>query len=135
MMNSHFINTFTLALIVMGRAHLAKAEPIIYVANALSENESVIDAASNTVIKSILTGGQPVGVAFHPTLPIAYVNDRAEPQVFVIDTDTHSVLTTIPLSGDHPDAGVEFSHDGTRAYVTNACGSDLLSAIDTATHT
>jgi len=65
-------------------------------------------------------------------VPLAWVTNTTSDTVSVIDTDTNTVIATIPV-GDGP-MGVALTPDGTRAYVTNS-NNDTVSVIDTADKT
>ena len=102
-----------LALIVAGVAfgpHPAAAEPFAYVTNASSNNVSVIDTASNTVIDTVqpLTLGDPIAVAITADGARAYVINFLTDIVSVIDTDPSSLTfnTEVAFIG----GGVVFSH-------------------------
>jgi YVTN family beta-propeller protein len=62
----------------------------------------------------------------------AYVTNVVESTVSVINTDTNTVITSMPV-GDDP-AGLAITPDGTRVYVANQV-DNTVSVIDTATNT
>jgi YVTN family beta-propeller protein len=97
---------------------------------------SVIDTASgslfvNTVIATVplLTGFNDFGggVAVNPAGTRVYVAGQNTNTVSVIDTDSNSVIATVPV-GATPD-GVVVNPAGTRVYVTDGDGN--VSVIDT----
>jgi len=102
------------------------------VPNLNTDNVSVIDTATNTVIDTIPVGNGPWGVAVHPTGTHAYVTNFWEGTVSVIDTTINTVIATVPV-GANP-YGVAVTPSGTRVYVANH-SSDHVSVIDTATNT
>ena len=65
-------------------------------------------------------------------VPMAYVPDVFANLVYVVDTSTDTVVTTIPV-GIAP-SDVAISRDGFRVYVS-AAGSNSISVIDAATNT
>jgi YVTN family beta-propeller protein len=65
---------------------------------------AVIDTATNTVVDSLFLGGEPQAIAFSPTKDVAYVTELISSRVFVIDTNSHTLITTISV-GEFP-AGV-----------------------------
>ena len=72
------------------------------------------------------------GVALSPDGGRAYVvNNAAAGAVYVIDTQTESVIATIPV-GNNPQA-IVMVPDGTKAYVTNYADG-TISVIDTGTN-
>ena len=87
-----------------------------------------------------LTGGGGAGAIENVFLartgvvivPLAWVTNTTSDTVSVIDTETNTVIATIPV-GDGP-MGVALTPDGTRAYVTNS-NDDTVSVIDTASRT
>lgn len=65
---------------------------------------SIIDADTNsptlnTVIGTIAVGQNPYGVAFNPSYTKAYVTNRGDGTVTVIDAQTDAVIDTITVGG------------------------------------
>jgi YVTN family beta-propeller protein len=109
------------------------AAPFAYIPNFGSNNVSVIDTATNTVIGSpVPVGSFPIGVAVNPAGTRVYVANEIGGTVSVIDTATNTVVATIPV-GSFP-IGVAVNPAGTRVYVTTYVGG-TVSVIDTATNT
>src|SRR6516164_3222807 len=83
-------------LAAMGGSALAQSA---YIANEVDNNVSVINIASNTVIKTIPVGVNPFAVAVSPDFTKAYVtNGYPGPggnSVSVISTATNTVIATI----------------------------------------
>ena len=106
-----------------------------YVANGASDNVSVIDVATNTVVGSpIPVGDTPLGIAITPDGTTAYVANFASNNVSVIDVATSTVVgSPIPV-GSSPN-GIAITPDGTTAYVTNLFSNNGVSVIDVATNT
>jgi YVTN family beta-propeller protein len=102
------------------------------VANSDSDNVSVIDTATNTVISTVPVGTFPVAIAITPDGTRAYVTNYLPNTVSVINTATNAVIATIPV-GVGPEL-VAITPDGTRAYVPNI-KSDTVSVINTTTNT
>jgi uncharacterized protein (TIGR03437 family) len=109
----------------------AQSTVYAYVANFGSDNVSVIDTSSNTVIATIMVGTQPQGIAITPDGAFAYVANCGG-DVFVIDTSTNKVATKFP-AGACP-TGVAITPDGTRAYVT-LDNANAVAVIDTSSNT
>lgn len=79
----------TLALILVLAAGLpAAAAPSAYVANSASNNVSVIDTATNTVVTIVFVGADAHGVAVTPDGTRVYVTLEGSASVAVIDTAT-----------------------------------------------
>ena len=103
-------------------------------ANWLSQTVSVIDTATNTVVKTVAVGDNPVGVAVHPDGSRVYVANEYSHTVSVIDTATNTVVKTVAVGVGSFPFGVTVHPDGSRVYVANE-GSGGVSVIDTATNT
>lgn len=73
----------------------------------------------------------PSGLAVHPNGSRLYVANGFSTTVTVIDTASHTVVTTIPV-GSTP-ARVAVNPAGTRVYVTKPF-DDTVAVIDTATN-
>ena len=110
---------------------IASAQPFAYVANYDSDNVSVIDTATNTVVDTVGVGDEPRGIAITPDGSRAYVTNYGSDNVSVIDTATNTVMATVVV-GSYPD-GIAITPDGSRAYVV--FDPNNLSVIDTATNT
>ena len=102
---------------------------------------AVVSTSTNTLIDTdpeadgvqhIRVGDRPRGIAISPDGNEAYVANAGDGNVSVINTDTKTVVATIPV-GREPQ-GVAFAPDGATAYVTNI-KDNTVSVIDTATRT
>ncbi len=105
------------------------AQPYAYVANLGSDDVSVIDAHSNSVIATVPVGQDPDGIVATSDGSRVYVTNFVSGTVSVIETRTNTVLATIPV-GSGP-VGIALAPADTFAYVANR-GSDSVSVIDTA---
>ncbi len=110
----------------------AAAGPFAYITNGTSNNVSVIDTSSNTVVATIPVGTFPVGVAVNPAGTRVYVANFSSNNVSVIDTSTNTVVATVTV-GTNP-YGAAVNPAGTRVYVANF-SSNNVSVIDTGTNT
>jgi YVTN family beta-propeller protein len=127
----HFLKVAALGFVALV-ASAAGAAPFAYIANQGSNNVSVIDIATNTVVGSpIPVGVGPFGIAVHPAGTRVYTaNFQGAISYSVINAFTGTVQT-FP-AGSSP-IGFAVNHAGTRAYLTN--GGDLtVSVIDTSTN-
>ena len=105
-----------------------------YVANSGSNNVTVIDTTTNTVVGApIPAGTNPIGVGVDPTVHRAYVANLNSDNVTVIDTTTNTVVGVPIPAGSIPN-GVGVDPTVHRAYVTNN-GSNNVTVIDTTTNT
>ena len=90
---------------------------------------SVLDTASNTVVKNIAVGLHPCGMALAPAGDLLYVTNANSDTVSVIDTASDTVTDTLhvgvmgpeqlPVLGSSPNA-VTVSPDGRTLFVANA---------------
>src|SRR5262249_29968307 len=104
----------------------------VYIANGDSNNVSVIDTATNTVIATIPVGGDAFGVAVTPDSSKVYIGNLIG-NVSVIAMATNTVIATIPIRNP---VGMAVTPDGSRLYVaTGAGGGGSVSVIATATDT
>ena len=113
-----------------------QAQPFAFVANRGSDTVSVIDAATNTVVDTIIVGTNPHGVVVTPDETKAYVTiEGAGPTgtVSVVDTTTFTLIDTDPSTpvvvddipvGNRPFFGA-VTPDGTRAYVSHGISSSV----------
>lgn len=101
-----------------------------YIANAGSNSVSVINTASNTVVKVIPVGAGPIGIAVSPDNSLVYVANSADNTVSQISTATGTVVKTIAVPATP--IGVAFSSSGNLAFVTSA-NAGSVSFIDTGT--
>ena len=106
------------------------AAPCAYISNYLSNNVSVIDTATNTVIATIPVGSEAWGVAVKPDGTRVYVTDN---NVSVIDTALKTVIATISVGADPEGVAVGMTPNGERVYVANS-NSNTVSVINTATN-
>lgn len=105
-----------------------------YVTNRHSNNVSVIDIASNSVIDTVDVGEEPYGVAINPNGTKAYVTNQASDSVSVIDTTTNKIIATVNV-GKYPH-GVAVTPDGKWVYVANHnTPHGTVSVINTTTDT
>jgi len=105
-----------------------------YITNNVTNDVSVIDLATNTVVATIPVGFAPFGVSVSADGSRIYVTNRESNNgsVSVIDAATNTVIATIPV-GVNP-AGVAVSPDGSLALVANS-GSSSVSLLETFTNT
>ncbi len=110
---------------------VAHAAPFAYIPNSGSNDVSVIDIATNTVVATVPVGTNPQGVAVNPAGTRVYVANFGSNNVSVINTATNTVVATV-LVGTNP-WGVAINPAGTRVYVTNQ--SSTISVIDATSNT
>jgi len=89
----------------------------VYVANRHSNDVSVIDTTTNTVVTNISVGKEPYGIAVNPSGTKLYVTNQGSSNVSVIDTATNKVTTSITVE-KYP-SGVAVTPDEKWVYVAN----------------
>ncbi|WP_426671485.1 gliding motility-associated C-terminal domain-containing protein [Mucilaginibacter sp. McL0603] len=109
-----------------------------YITNSGSNDVTVINVASHTLVKTIPVGVEPWGEAISHDGTRLYVanasqtpttSDSPNGSVSVINTLTNIVTTTIPV--DKTPFGIAISPDDSKIYVTNS-NSGTVSVINTA---
>jgi YVTN family beta-propeller protein len=101
----------------------AVARPRAYVANAVSNDVSVIDLETNQEVDRIAVGLRPFGVAVSPDGSFVYVANQDSNTVSIIDTSNDHVANTVQV-GTSP-YGVAFTPNGALAYVANNYSGDV----------
>jgi YVTN family beta-propeller protein len=101
-----------------------------YVANIGSATTTVIDLGAGRKVADIATGKGSEGLALTREGRELWVGARAEDRISVVDTESLSVVATVPIAG--VPIRVAMSPDGARAYVTSAAAS-TVTGIDVAT--
>ena len=61
-----FLQVAAATLLILANARLAEAAPFAYIANQNSNNVSVIDTATDTVVATVAGFSSPNGVAINP---------------------------------------------------------------------
>jgi len=89
-----------------------------YIANAYTNDVSVIDPRAMTTIATIPVGIKPWSLALNETARRLYVANYESDNVIAINTDTHQVVATIPLAM-MPTALAANERAG-RVYIANA---------------
>lgn len=126
-------------LCVGERAVASPDGALIYVSNYWSNTVSVVDAATNSVVRTFAVHPFPGALAVSPNGTRLYVNTVLYPNpgylVQVLDTSSGGTIATIRLNVPQSGSGMAISPDGTRLYVTNqALNGSNVKVIDTATN-
>ncbi len=121
-----------ICLLVFTSFQAALAAPFAYVTNADSNNLSVLDISTNTVVTTIPVGSGPSGVAVSPAGTRVYVTNVISNDLSVIDTALKTVVATIPVLP--APVGIAINPAGTRVYVANNI-SGHVTVIDAMTNT
>src|SRR5439155_21490347 len=93
-MNRRLAPLVLLAALVLGHAR-AGAEMRVFVTNEKSDDVTVIDATTRTVLKTIPVGKRPRGVAVSPDGRRVYVTHSNSDTLSVIDAGSLAVLRTV----------------------------------------
>jgi YVTN family beta-propeller protein len=94
---------FGLSLLLLLFGSQAWAAPFAYITNGASNNVTVIDTATNTVVGApIAVGAGPFGIAVNQTGTRVYVTNFFSDSVSVIDTATNTVVGTPIAVGSTP---------------------------------
>jgi len=108
------------------------ANQYVYVANFGSDNVTVINSATDTIVQSIAVGSYPYGVAYDPSNQYMYVTNGGSDNVTVINSATDTIVQSVTV-GSGPQ-GVAYDPSNQYMYVTNS-GSNSVSVINSATDT
>lgn len=92
-----------------------QAAPFAYVPNEKSGTLSVIDTATDQVVRQIAAGKRPRGIAADPTGRQLFVTDAASSALLLIDNAAGTPVRTVAL-GKSPE-GVSASQDGSHVAV------------------
>ena len=88
---------------------------------------TVIDTASQKVVKSFSAGDRPRSVTFSPDGKRAYVSSELGGQLIAIDTATQSMTAKTPITGDAPKPmGLAVAADGKAVFVSTGRGGTLV---------
>ena len=127
--------TVTVGGLTSNPVHLhVSSGPFLYVSSMDPDGVVVIDLvmADLEPVALMPTGGNPVGIAIHPSGSTLYSANSTGDSVTVMDLATHSAVTTIP-TGDNCQ-WVAVSGDGSKVLAYNIW-ADTVSFIDTVTNT
>jgi YVTN family beta-propeller protein len=102
----------------------------LFVANSWSNNTTIINGTTNTVIGSIPVGSAPVAFAYDSRNGYLYIADEVSDNLTVVNGANDHVVGSIPV-GSSPDA-VAFDNASGYLYVANY-GSNNVSVINAAT--
>lgn len=106
-----------------------------YITSFNSMNPAVlaIDLASRSIVATIPVTTYPQSLFMTPDGSELYVTFPLQDAVYVIDTLSNSLVTTISIPAPY---GIDFSPTGTKAYITSASGSPAkVVVLDTTTYT
>jgi YVTN family beta-propeller protein len=126
-----FIAFLLLALIAVP----ADGAPYAYIPNLASNDVSVIDTSTDTVVATVPVGNRPSTVAVHPAGTRAYIGRLTDvgqlTGISVIDATSNFVIATMP-GGIEP-SGIAVNPQGSRLYATDSFANQVR-VIDTKTN-
>ena len=104
-------------LLLVGVASPAQAELRIFVTNERSDDVTIIQADSGTVLKTLAVGKRPRGVTASADGKRVYIANSNSDSLSVVDTAALTVVNSFP-AGKDPE-GLTFNREGTLLYVVN----------------
>ena len=102
------------------------ANGLVYVTNMNSDNISVVNAASLSLVQTIATGLEARQGALDPLNGLLFVANDFSSNVSVINTSTDSVLTTLYFSGYSYTLEAQFDASTGQVYIEANNNDDLL---------
>lgn len=106
----------------------------LYVLNQNSNNITVLDSLTYSVITTIPVGTNPSGITFNKLTNKIYVSNTGNNSVSIIDTTSNSVVKTIILLVNSGPTDILANPISNRIYVANYIGNSI-SIIDGSTDT
>lgn len=100
-------------------ARSAAAE-LVYVTNGDDDSVAIVDSASNEVVDTVPVGDEPVAITVSADRLWAWVVNLRDPSVSIIDTETATVESTVPLPEGSTPRAVALTLDGSKGYVSLA---------------
>jgi len=115
---------FASLLLILTGWNTVSAQDFAYVANSGTDNVSVIDIATNTIVATIPVGDVPVDIAVSPDGSTLVVVNATDQTLSYVDVASNTVtLTTSPLGSIPSDA--TFNAAGDRIYVSRLAGNSV----------
>ena len=111
--------------------YVSSDDTLLYTANIVSEDVSVIDRASGELLRKIPCGSGVEGMAFSPDGTELWALNQTGDSIDVIALPSHEVVERITCPG--MPVRCVFSPDGSRAYIPSWTESGELIVIDSAT--
>ena len=102
----------------------------IYVANSWSNNLTVIDGSTDTIVATVPAGAAPYAVAVNPSTNKIYVANKNSGTITVVDGSTDTVATGVSVSNGSVALAVDIATN--KIYVVN---NGIVTVIDGSTDT
>src|SRR5438876_271265 len=123
------MHTLLLAALVLSAALAgsfthADAALRVFVTNEKSDDVTVIDAASDAVVKKIDVPKNPRGMRFTPDSRRLFVASEAANEVSMIDVAAWAVVKSVATGGTRP-VDVRVTADGKRLYVSHGGSAEV----------
>ena len=103
----------------------------VYAFNGRGKSATVFEAASGKIAATIALSGQPEFAVADPKAGRVYSNIEDKSEVAVIDTKTHTVVNTWPISPGAEASGMAFDPEHHRLFL--GCHNKLMVMMDSAT--
>ena len=107
-------------------SHMVAATPDltrVFVPDIRTGNVTVFNMESGELLAQVYSGAGAEGIDVHPRGHEAWITNRADNTITIIDTESLEVLDTVP-AGDFPIRG-KFTPDGRYFLVSNARSGDI----------
>jgi YVTN family beta-propeller protein len=107
----------------------------VYCANCDDNSLTVIDGATNAVIRTIAVGREPVELGYNSTNNKVYCGNRASGSVMIIDGARDSVIKTVAVAGYpggftyNPTHNKVYSIDGQNVTVLDGAGDTVVATV------
>ncbi|MBI4602856.1 MAG: beta-propeller fold lactonase family protein [Planctomycetes bacterium] len=105
-----------LPLVLVAQQACAAPETKLYVLSSRADDMTVIDVATNEILRRVTVGKLPHGIAASPSQEVLYVANEGEDSLSVVDTRTDTVTATHRGFGRRPNE-IEITPDGRTIYV------------------
>ena len=110
--------------------YISPDDKLLYTANIVSENVSVIDRASGELITQISCGAGVEGMAFTPDGKYLWAANQTAGTITIIDVATHMPIETFGCPG--MPVRIKFTSDGKLAIVAGWTKEGTLTVVDVA---
>jgi DNA-binding beta-propeller fold protein YncE len=100
----------------------------VYTMNGTGKSATVFNAETGLVVATIDLGGKPEAVAEDQATSRLFVNIEDIGAIGVVDVNTHTLVTTWPLTGCEDPTGLAYDPDTHRLF--SACGNGVMTVTD-----
>jgi DNA-binding beta-propeller fold protein YncE len=103
----------------------------VYTFNGRGHSATAFEAKTGKVVATVALSGKPEFAAAYPKAERIYCNIEDKSEVAVIDTKTHTVVSSWPLTPGEEPSGLAFDSEHERLFL--GCGNNLMVMMDSAT--